>query len=173
MHPDNNIDLGAWCRRIVLVALLVSVGAVGLKIGAVFWQGWSLGQEHYREASLTVDKCAKKGAYDTRHFRDSCEKATEELAKDPLVFAIEHTWDRLWPCETPMCGAALAHLTRSLWTVIAASAFLSFAVLYFTGCSRPAAPAIVWTPPPPTAYGQCHPAPNACIVDVKHLGKVD
>lgn len=169
----NEIDLGVWCRRIALVAILLATGFVGLKIGATFWRGWSLGGRHWEEASRTVTKCATEGTYDTKHFRRSCEEAATDLAKDPLIFAIEHTWERLWPCETALCSGAVVYLTRSVWTILAVSTLLSLAVLYFTGCSGPsrAPQQLVWSPPthcyPPTTTTN----PNSCIVDVHQFKK--
>ncbi len=168
------IDLGVWCRRLVLVALLMAAVIVALKIGVTFWGGYSLGTAYYYEADKTVTECAKRGD-STKHFRRTCEEAALELAKAPVIFAIEHAWEKLWPCESTLCTEAVVYVTKSIWTVFAISALLSLILLYFTGCGgRTAAgvgPQVMWAPQTP----YCHPAhlqkERQCIIDVTALKK--
>ncbi len=168
MHGE--IDLGLWCRRIILVVwLLIAVG-FGVLVVAKFWEGWSLGASAHREASRTLDRCAK-GDVDTKHFRRSCEEATQDCAKDPLIYAIEHTWDKLWPCRTALCVDAMARLTRSIWTILAVSVLFSVGVVYLMGCSGTPRNQIMWTNPPLSYPKHCHPdpKPSSCILDVSKM----
>ena len=175
----REIDLALWCRRIVLAVWLLLAAAVGMAVVAKFWEGWSLGAGAHQEASRTLDRCARGGDdYDTKHFQRGCDEASRDLAKDPLVYAIEHAWDKLWPCQTAFCVEAVAHLTRSIWTILAVSVLLSLAAVYFMGCSGrgSSGPQIMWAPPPRLPPPHCHTdhPPNSCILDVEKMrGKAD
>ncbi len=135
MEERGEIDLGVWFRRLVLVAMLLFLGACGIKICAEFWVEYKVGQDIHKDAGVTLKKCAGGSLDDTPYFQIACKNAQRDRAKDPVIYAIEHTWKELWPCKSVMCLEVLVHATRSIWTIVAAALVLTLAFLYFTGCS--------------------------------------
>ena len=163
---EGEIDLGVWFRYIVLGAILIFLAASGIKIGGASWEQWNVGNEKHQQALRTLKRCASGNLDDTSHFQDACTTAKRDRAKDPFIYAIEHTWKELWPCKSAMCLEVLVHITRSMWTIVVAALGLTFVVLYFTGCSgvRPATPqAMYFTGCSPTAH---HGYSKAVTVDI-------
>lgn len=165
---EEEIDLGVWFRRLVLGAAIIFLFACSIKIGAAFWVEWNVGNVKHKKAGITLKRCAGGTLEDTSHFQDACKTAQRDRAKDPLIYAIEHTWKELWPCKTAMCLEVVIHATRSMWTILAAALILTLVALYFTGCSgiRSTQQPMVWSCPPQHQIPYPHGYSKSVTVDI-------